>query len=200
MSKTVLALCGALAIAGLTLAAQTPQTTRPDQPTPSATSDSTLTVTGCLKPWTASMTGGAPAPNPESGAPTTTGAEAMYVLTDIDDSGGKPGSRAGTTGATAAPGTGASGSTSNPQAMYLLKPKDATVNLSQHVNHKVQVSGTVSSDSTRSGSSTSPMAKPGDPPSSTSPRDMSPTSAAGKPATLTVGSITMVSSTCPTTR
>jgi hypothetical protein len=143
-----------------------------------------MTVTGCLKPWSASMMGsGTATPNPESGAPTTTGA-AQYVLTDIDD--GKP-------------GTASAGSTSNPQAMYLLKPKDATINLGQHVNHKVQVTGTMSADSARSGLTPPPMAQPRDPATSAT-RDTSPTSAAGKPATLTVSSITMVSSSCSTTR
>ena len=191
MSRTILAACGVLAIASLTAMAQTPQTARPGQTTPPSGSDSTLTLTGCLKPWSESMMGGgAITPNPESGAPatpTTNAADAQYVLTDIDDSSRKPGSTA-------------SGSTPNPQVMYLLKPKDPTINLGQHVNHKIQVTGTLSSDSTRSGSLTpSPMAQPRDPAKSPT-RDTSPTSAAGKPATITVSAITMVSSSCSTTR
>ena len=189
MRSTIFAACAALAIAGLTPSAQTPPP-RPSQPQtpppPAASSDQKpLTVTGCLKPWSASTMGGGTPATPEAGAPTVaTGADAQYVLTDVDDGSRKPGS-------TEAP-------SSTPHAMYLVKAKDASVNLSQHVNHKVQVTGTVSSDSSLkmpSTASPTPSPKPADPP----PPSRDTSSAAGKPATLTVSAITMVSATCSTT-
>jgi hypothetical protein len=126
------------------------------------TPQAAMTVTGCLKPWTGSIAGAGSPANPQSGAPTPndTADEAHYVLTDI------------ATSPTQKPGES--------HAMYLLKPKDATINLGQHVNHKVQVAGAVSSES------------------SPAPRDTS-LAAAGKPATLTVSAITMVAATCTTT-
>jgi hypothetical protein len=136
-----------------------------------------MTVTGCLKPWQASlMQSGATPATPEAGAPTPSTGDAQYVLTDINDSSTrKSDSVAGTPSTTrpASPGSSAS------HAMYLLKAKDSSVNLSQHVNHKIQVTGSVSADS--------------------SSRTPDPSSAIGKPATLTVSAITMVSSTCTTT-
>lgn len=190
MRSRIFAACAALAIAGLTLSAQTP-TPRPSQPQtpPPATASSDqkpMTVTGCLKPWSASTMGGGTPATPEAGAPmATTGADAQYVLTDVDDGSRKPGS-------TETP-------LSKPHAMYLVKAMDASVNLGQHVNHKVQVTGTVSADSSlkmpSTASPTTPSPKPADPP----PPSRDTSSAAGKPATFTVSAITRVSATCSTT-
>jgi hypothetical protein len=190
MRSTIFAACAGLAIAGLTLSAQTP-TPRPSQPqTPApaaASSDQKpMTVTGCLKRWSASTMGSGTPATPEAGAPTAAaGADAQYVLTDVDEVSRKPGSTETPSG--------------TPHAMYLVKAKDASVNLTRHVNHKVQVTGTVSSDSSLKTASTAnpttPSPKPADPP----PPSLDTSAAAGKPATLTVSSVTMVSATCSTT-
>jgi hypothetical protein len=158
MRTTIFAACAGLAIAGLALSAQTPtpHPSQPPTPPPAAASidQKPMTVTGCLKPWSASTMGGGTPATPEAGAPTVaTGADAQYVLTDVDDGSRKPGS-------TETP-------PSTAHAMYLVKAKDASVNLSQHVNHKVQVTGTVSSDSSLkmpSTASPTPSPKPADPP------------------------------------
>lgn len=185
MKRTILAACVSLAVAGLTVAAQTPQTSPPQAQAPAATSPSgnagTMTVTGCLKPWSGTSTTTPAEPTAKSAG------DVMYQLTNIEDNTKKPGTAAG------------SASTA-PHNTYLLKAKDQTVNLSQHLNHKVQVTGTVSSESTMSpgASATKPSTPPSTPPSEAPGRDIA-ASAANKPATLIVSSITMVSATCPTT-
>jgi hypothetical protein len=199
MRRTILAACTAITIAGLTLAAQTPPTPRPTQPQPpaagaSSSDTTTLTLTGCLKAWNTSTmgrTGSAPT-DPQSGAPSLASGNPEYVLTDIEDSTRKSGATGGA--ATATPPMVRPGISHD---MYLLKAKDSTVNLAQHLNHKIQVTGNVSADSTLKSPATAT------PPPSTpeagapTPRDTS--SAAGRPATLTVSSLTMISATCPTT-
>jgi hypothetical protein len=197
MSRTILAACAGLALASLTAAAQTPPTSSQPQisaPMPAPSDLTTMTVTGCLKPWNAAMTD-AGTTTPEAGAPSVGSRDPQYVLTDVDDSSRKPASSATTPSNTQPRSTASSMS----HAMYLLKAKDSSVNLSQHVNHKVQVTGSVLSDSSlrmpsTTGQTTS-IPKPIDP--STTSRDTS--SAAGKPATLTVSALTMVSSSCATT-
>ncbi len=207
MRRTILATCAGVA-ASLTLWAQTPATPRPSQPSTSAlapTDLTTMTVTGCLKPWNESTMSPAIMPaTPEGGTPSVAGGDVQYVLTDIDSTSPRPGT--GATPSTARPGSTASDA---PHVMYLVKPKDSSVNLSPHVNHKIQVTGTISSDSSlrtpSTTSSTMPNSKPTDPPSpkptdpSTTSRET--TSAAGKPATLIVSALRMVSTSCaPTSR
>jgi hypothetical protein len=170
MKKNILAVCSVVAISGLSLAAQQPapqpptqtpptEQTSPAQPAqrppdqtpaqrppaqdptmrePSASSNmarTSTTVTGCLKTWdsrtmapaTGAGSGAGSASSPVSSAPAATGASAQYVLTNVE-------------GATAA--SRASGSS------YLLKTSDSSVSFSQHLNHKVQLTGTLS-DSAR---------------------------------------------------
>ena len=192
MRRTILAACVALAFAGLSVAAQTPQPTRPSQPRTSAATTpapdiTTMTLTGCLKPWSGPMVGAATPTIPDGGRPVMS--DPQYVLTDLDDSARKPGG----TAETPVPKTPAA------HDMYLLKAKDSTINLSQHVNHRVQVTGTVSSDSSSRGPSTSSASPSVPTPESGAPTLRDTVSAAGRPATLTVSSITMISATCPTT-
>lgn len=119
--KTLMGFCGAMAFAGLVVSAQAtnPQTTQ--QPEPEKK------VTGCLKKWDAATMGGT-----GTGRITnTTGAE--YVLTDIDST---PAAGAGTA-------TGSVATQAQHPDRYLVKAKDATVTLSTHVDHKVELTGTV---------------------------------------------------------
>jgi hypothetical protein len=77
---------------------------------------------------------------------------------------------------------------------------DSSVNLSQHVNHKVEITGTIANDSSTSGASstTSPGAAPGSTPQdTTNPGAMSSRSASslGTP-TLKVTSVRPIASSC----
>jgi hypothetical protein len=188
MTRTLTALGLGLALACAPAFAQTPQTTKPTDPQkPMSSEMRTITVTGCLKTWTGSTTssGAMTQPSkPETGKPAETAKSgAQYVLSDITTSPSdtmKP-----------SPSTTAG---STPATSYLLMAKDSTVNLSQHLNHKVTVSGTVGGNS-----SSDAMAKPSSPTTSSTPDRSSATGMSGQPATLTVTTLTMVSATCSPT-
>jgi hypothetical protein len=209
MMKSILAVCSAVAISGVGLAAQQPQPTtpptqqtppsqpaqRPPDPstpsTPTAQPEmarSSVTVTGCLKTWDSRAT--APAAGAGSGAgsaasgvaasPAGPGASAQYVLSNVE----------GATGASRAAGSS-----------FLLKTSDSSVSFSQHLNHKVQVTGTLS-DAGRSTSSTDRAA---DRPTSDKPSTDRDASASGRVSsdamklpTLNVTALKMVSPTCGT--
>jgi hypothetical protein len=230
MKKHILAVCSVVAISGISLGAQQPppqpqplpqtpptEQTPPAQPTPRPTDPATqptepssrpadpatrqsspmsdmartaTTVTGCLKTWdsrtmapaTGSGSGAGSASSAVATKPATPGASAQFVLSNIERSG-------------AAARSGASS--------YLLKTSDSSVSFSQHLNHKVEVTGTLSDAAggvtpSRSTPSTSPSsgAAPGadrDAPASgrVSADDM-------KLPTLNVTALKMVSPTCGT--
>jgi hypothetical protein len=190
MKHTILAACGALAVAGtMTLSAQTPTPApRPPSPTPAPSTptmsnprsdEKTVTVTGCLKTWDSSM-GQAPA------AATAT-AGAKYVLTNVEAEGASP-------GATREGATETSGS--SVESQYALTA-DASVKLAAHLNHKVRVTGKASrmTDHSATGASRpmDPAAKPGDPPRT----GMDKAHKNAMWSTLNVTSLTMISATCP---
>jgi len=225
MKKHILAVCGAVAISGISLGAQqpppqpqplpqTPPTnqTPPPQPTPQPTDPApqptepssrpadpaarqtspmsdmartATTVTGCLKNWdsrtmapaTGSGSGAGSAASAVATKPATPGASAQFVLSNIDR-----------TGAAARGGA----------SSFLLKTSDSSVSFSQHLNHKVEVTGTLSdaAGSTPSSAASSTGA------THTADRDAS---AAGRVSaddmklpTLNVTALKMVSPTCGT--
>jgi len=219
MKQHILTACSIIAISGIGVAAQQPQpitpptqqtppsqpAQRPPDPTPTPTPTPTsqppatrpaspvadmartaTTVTGCLKTWdsrtmapaTGSGSGAGSAAAPVAAAPSSTGASAQYVLSNIDRTG-------------AASRSGASS--------FLLKTSDSSVSFSQHLNHKVEVTGTMSDSGSDMGS-----AKPmGDKPAAD--RDARDTQATGRVSasdmklpTLTVTALKMVSPTCGT--
>jgi hypothetical protein len=234
MKKHVLAMCSVVAVSGLSLAAQqpptqtpptqqtppsqpaqrppdptteppTPRPTSPPPPTtpspqtpatrePSPTSDiarTALTATGCLKTWdsrtmapaTGSGSGAGSAASPVGSAPSSTGASSEYVLTNVERSG-------------AASRSGASS--------FLLKTSDSSVSFSQHLNHKVEVTGTLSDSAqgahgTTSGHGTSSADKPPDNPTDREAAASGRVSAADmKLPTLDVTALKMISPTCGT--
>jgi hypothetical protein len=171
-----------------------PTSPPPTSPNPAAQAPSTresspmsdmartaTTVTGCLKTWdsrtmapaTGSGSGAGSAAAPVAAAPSSTGASSQFVLTNIDRS------------AAASRATASS---------FLLKTSDSSVSFSQHLNHKVEVTGTLS-DSARGTSSTDTPApdKPSDASASgrVSADDM-------KLPTLNVTALKMLSPTCGT--
>ena len=185
MTRTLTALGLGLALAGAPALAQT-QTRPTDPQKPMSSEMRTITVTGCLKTWTGSTaTSGAMGrpSNPETGKPAENPkSAAQYVLSDITTSPSetmKP--SPSTTGASAT------------AVSYLLMAKDSSVNLSQHLNHKVTVSGTVGA------SHSGAMSKPSSPSTAATPEHGGATGMSNEPTTLTVTTLTMVSATCSPT-
>lgn len=235
MKTHILAVCSAVAISGISLGAQQPppqpqplpqtpptEQTPPAQPsprtqepttaprpqdpttTPPATRQSApmsdmartaTTVTGCLKSWdsrtmapaTGSGTGAGSAASAVASKPATPGASAQFVLSNVERSG-------------AAARGGASS--------FLLKTSDSSVSFSQHLNHKVEVTGTLSdaASGASSSSTTSPTASSSSTPSSANTagndRDASASGRVSaddmKLPTLNVTALKMVSPTCGT--
>lgn len=146
--KTTLAACCAVFATGLTLAAQTPAPQPPEQPQPRPKADRpmgatdsarTTTVTGCISTWDAAMAAKA------SGSDTTAGAAkgasstatAKYVLTNVThdamsktDSASSKQNPYGSAAASHAP-------------TLALEAKDTKVDFAAHLNHKVQLTGTL---------------------------------------------------------
>ena len=216
MKKHILAVCSAVAISGVSLGAQQPppqpqplpqtpptEQTPPTQPAPrtpepttrpadpaarqsspmSDMSRTATTVTGCLKTWdsrtmapaTGSGSGAGSAASSVATKPATPGASAQYVLSNIERSG-------------AAARSGASS--------FLLKTSDSSVSFSQHLNHKVEVTGTLSDAA---------GVAPSTPPTGATPSTDRDASASGRVSaddmklpTLNVTALKMVSPTCGT--
>lgn len=113
MERHFFAACGALAIAGVTLSAQSP-TPSTSGSQPSMSQGGTITVQGCLKP--AAGAGSGTATTGTSGTAGTTGAtgsagmagagSAPYMLTDAEV---RSGAGSGMTGGTGTTGTGTTG-------------------------------------------------------------------------------------------
>ena len=197
MKKSILVACSVVALTGMTAAAQQPQPqTPPTQQTPPAPPDpsqrppdpnrpmpdaprpmadvaSSTTVTGCLKTWDsrtmAPATGaGSGAGSAAAGASSPSPSE--FVLTNVE---GAP--------------AGGSG-----KGSFLLKTSDASVSFSQHLNHKVSLTGKISDAAKDMGASTPPTA---DKPSTDRDASASGRGDAKLPV-LTVTALKMVSPTC----
>lgn len=224
MTRTIPAVCIGLALASLSVAAQnqTPTPTAPNNASSQARGTH-VTLTGCVKPWDASMA--MPGSGTASNAPGRTPADAMYALTDVERSSSPTGASPNATmpGATS-PGSASPGSMGDAmmRSTYLLKSTDASTNLSQHVNHKVAVTGTVTDSAnaytTMPGSSSSGSASTATPstgatgttsagtPGTTGTSRMPGTSTAqsspssmpssATPQTLTIASVQMIAATC----
>ncbi len=139
------------------------------------------TVTGCLKTWdsrtmapaTGSGSGAGSAASPVAAAPAATGASSQFVLTNIERS---------------------AAASRTPAASFLLKTSDSSVSFSQHLNHKVEVTGTLSDSASGMSSADKPMSdKPAGASASgrVSADDM-------KLPTLNVTALKMLSPTCGT--
>ena len=175
MTRQVLATCGALAIAGLAVTAQSPQpsTAQPPSTQPAAyarasDSDKLLTITGCV------ARAASTSPTSSASAASSSGG---FILTNAQYGSkamSSPDSPAATTPPAASTGPRSTASS------YTLRAQGAGVDFAPHLNHKVTVTGTID----MAGSS------PASAPSATDARP-----AAAMP-TLNVTSVTMVSSSC----
>ena len=157
MTHTLIAACAASALAGLTAFGQTPAS-RP----PAGGPETTLSVVGCLRYWDGATDATKGATSTPARRPA--GPSAKYMLSNIESrsqGGGVPGTSYALTG-------------------------DSQINLAGHVNHKVQLSGTIAAD------------RYGNPTSGSSAVDR-PASSEASPAampTLKVTALTMLESTC----
>jgi hypothetical protein len=198
MKKHVFAVCSIVTLSGLSLAAQQPPTqppptqqTPPSQPAQRPPDPTTEPVAPTPRPSTpmadiartsTTATGCLKTWDDKTKAPSTTTASAQYVLTNVE--------RAGM----ASRATGSS---------YLLKTSDAAVSFSQHLNHKVEVTGTVSDSAAALGTGTSTAGSPARP-TSDKPSTDRDASASGRATddmklpTLNVTALKMVSPTCGT--
>ncbi len=236
MNSNIFAACGALAIAGITLSAsQTPSTSQPGTPSSAQGKGGTVTVTGCLMPYAGSATTsmgttGGTATAGTSGTAGTAGAMAgaggmQYVLTNVEPMGNMA-NRTGSAG-TVAPGTTPQtpgtttptpGTMAHPEnaahGRYLLKAEGSSVNLSQHVNHKVEITGrmasmepahgmtgaagTATTGTASTGSATTGTATTGTATTGTGTMGSTGRSAGAMdtPPTLTVTALKMIAATC----
>lgn len=175
MKNTIAAACGAWAIAGICVVAQTPAgqsspSTPPGQTARSA-EGSSITVTGCLRPWTAAADRGA-TPSPAA-ADRGSDSAGKFILSNVDAN-----SAAGVT-----------------HASYVLKA-DASVDLAAHLNHKVEITGTLTPPAhSASDKSSSSAASPGQPQEKAAASAASAT-APGKTPMLKVQGVKMVADTC----
>lgn len=202
MTKNIVAACGIAALSSLTLAAQ--QSTQPSTQPSSSDSGRTVTVTGCLQSWDGSSStvgrSGTTPSRPESSA-TSSAAGGQFILTNVQQ-GSSSDSASSTSSASSA-------SSSAAAQTYVVSAGSSGVNLSQHLNHKVQITGTtISARAGSSGSGTTDQSATADRPgSSSSPGSSSAPGSASASArgtatpasampTLNVTSIKMVSANC----
>lgn len=216
MTRHFYTAAGVVALSGIAFGAQTTSPTQPPSTTMAGASQQ-VTVTGCVQSWTQT---GSTTPGTPSQSASQSMNDIRFKLTDAetkDATMSRGGSTMpGTTGATGAPGsTGTSGTTGGAARMgdgamdhdeYLLRAEGASVNLSQHLNHKVEVTGRVAASMSHAGTtgtsgSSGSTGSTGTGTTGTTPRTgesgaSTMRSAAGNAPVLTVSSIKMIAATC----
>jgi hypothetical protein len=188
---TISTACSAVALAGLvTLSAQTPQTPTPQTPTsPAQTARADapeVTIVGCLK--RADQVAGRSAATGSTAPSTmgaTSGSDSEYVLTDASMTGG---GHMGTTGQSSPSSTAGTMAGHDKDKKYRLEAGSTTVNLAAHLNHKVEIKGSLdkSSKGTASGMSSA----------TGTPSSTSGASTDDKGPKVRVSSLRMISETC----
>jgi hypothetical protein len=144
MARNIFAACGALAIAGVALSAQTtpPPSSTAAQPQSTA---GTVTITGCLKPNASAPMGSTPSgTTPGATGTSGAGASTQFLLTDAKMSSGSSSPTGGT--------TGTAGAAANDE--YVLRAESPSVNLASHLNHQIEITGRVASSSSGAAPST----------------------------------------------
>jgi hypothetical protein len=173
-------LIGTCALLGVSAAAQTPA--RPavaaqEPPRP-------LTLTGCVQAWDPSTMG--PPPSPGEGGQ-------VLILTDAQDAAKatpgapSPSSTPASPDAKRAPAAGG-------HSTYLLKAASAAVNLASHLDHRVELTGTLATDHAAA-TPAAPTTPPGASAAGT-PGDR-PAAASAPPVAFTVTRVTMLEKSCP---
>lgn len=187
MRKILLSSLSAVALAAAAVSAQTPSAPGSTQPSPPATGKP-ITVTGCLKSGSST-----------TGSTTATGntSAAQFMLTNVD---AEAGAAAAKPGAPGTPEAGRSG-TMPASKSYALRTPGGSPNLAAHIDHKVSVTGTVSTDSDMSDKT---PGRPGAPETEGRPGSVPSPGTTARPGsdpermpTLTVTTVRMVATTCP---
>ena len=166
MMKKILGLCCGIVAASTMVSAQTPS--QPQAPQTPTTSSTSTTTRQASQPVTIV---GCVTPDLASNPNATSTTSHRFVLSNIQ------------------PSAGTSDQSRGSATSYLLVPS-ADANLSQHLNHKVEVTGTMDSISSTSTSTTSPSNPSASSTSSTQ------SSSASMPS-FRVTSVKMLSETCP---
>ena len=181
MMRGRIGIWGAWALVGTVATAQSPAPARPGPP--GAGPAQSLTLTGCIKAWDASTMGPPPA---------AMGAAAVLVLTEAENAAS---AAAGTPAAGAAPAKPPSGGglASGGHSTYLLKPASPAVNLASHLDHRVELTGTLATDH-----AVATPAAPTTPPGSSAAGVSSDRSgrAPAPPVSFTVDRIKMIDKAC----
>jgi hypothetical protein len=184
MMKKILGLCCGIVAASTLVSAQTPSS-QPQTSQPTTSSSTASTSRQSAQPMT--IVG---CVTPDTSDPNATSSSSRrFVLSNIQPS-------------------GTSGQSRSSATSYLLVP-GADANLSEHLNHKVQITGTIDSSSSMSSSSTSSPSSSSSSPSSSSPSSSSPSSSSSSASSSStqssssampsfrVTSVKMLSETCP---
>jgi hypothetical protein len=183
--KVWIGACVAVALAGATAAAQTSTATSGQ----TSSSDRPVTVTGCLQKGDQSGSSTAAT----TGSSSTKGSEFILANAKMGSGTGSTSGTTGTTGGTTAGGTTTGGATTGSESSrtsgnkYELEGSESQ--LSPHVGHEIEVTGTIDRSASSSGSST---------PSTTggTTSSTSRTGSMGANQLLKVTSVRMISSTC----
>ena len=169
----------AWALVGTVVTAQSPAPARPGPP--AAAQAQVLTLVGCVKAWDASTMGPPPAAM-GTAAP-------VLVLTEAENASTAPGTTA-PVGDPAKPPTGGAPAAGG-HSTYLLKPASAAVNLATHLDHRVELTGTLATDH-----AAATPAAPTTPPGSSATGAPSDRRAAAPPVSFTVDRIKMIDKAC----
>ena len=170
MMKKILGLCCGIVAASTMVSAQTPSK-QPQTPQTPTTSSTTTTTRQASQPVTIV---GCVTPDLASNPNATSTTTHRFVLSNIQ------------------PSAGTSDQSRGSATSYLLVPS-ADANLSSHLNHKVEVTGTMDSSSSSSSTTTS-SSSPSNPSASSTSSTQS--SSATMPS-FRVTSVKMLSETCP---
>ena len=173
-------LIGTCALLGVNVAAQAPA--RPAQAAPEPPRQ--LTLIGCVQAWDPSTMG----PPPSSG-----GVGQVLILTDAENA---------AKDAPASPVPSAAPASPEPKrapaagghSTYLLKPASAAVNLASHLDHRVELTGTLATDHAAA-TPAAPTTPPGA--SAAGTPGNRPAAASAPPVAFTVTRVTMLEKTCP---
>jgi len=174
---------GAWALVGTVVTAQSPAPARPGHP--AEVQAQSVTLTGCLKAWDASTMGPPPA------AMAT--AAPVLVLTEAENAATAPGAPPPVADPAKPPSGGAPASGGH--STYLLKPASPTVNLASHLDHRVELSGTLATDHAAA-TPAAPTAPPGSSAAAAASSDRRGRAPA-PPVVFTVDRVKMIDKACP---
>ena len=182
MMRGRLVMWGAWALVGTVVTAQSPAPARPVQP--GTAPAQSLTLTGCVKAWDASTMGPPPA---AMGTATP-----VLVLTEAEHAasvapGAPPAADPAKPPSGGAPASGG-------HSTYLLMPASPAVTLASHLDHRVELTGTLVTDRAAA-TPAAPTAPPGS--SAAGARSDRSGRAPTPPVVFTVDRVKMIDKACP---